>query len=97
IMAPMVDPLFAQGIGLIALVIAFAHGHLGPPILYTVLEAAALIGAFRFYMRWCLSTPGLALILPLLPLALAWRSLHTYFLVLPLLATAALAAGDDAV
>lgn len=94
VLGPMADPLFAQGIGLIAMAIAFTKGHLGPPFLYAVLEALALVGLFRFYMRWCLTTPGLALLLPLMPLALAWRSLHTYFLVLPLLATAALASRD---
>jgi uncharacterized membrane protein len=94
VLGPMADPLFAQGIGLIALAIAFTKGHLGPPLLYAVLEVLALIGAFRFYMRWCLAAPGLAMLLPLMPLALAWRSLHTYFLILPLLATAVLAAGS---
>ncbi len=87
VLGPMTDPLFAQGIGLIALSIALFQQHIGPPILYAVLEGIALVGCFWLFTRQWHRAPGLAMLLPLLPLALAWRSLHTYFLILPLLAT----------
>jgi hypothetical protein len=83
----MTDPLFAQGIGLIALTIALFQQHIGPSILYAVLEGIALVGCFWLFTRQWHRAPGLAMLLPLMPLALAWRSLHTYFLILPLLAT----------
>jgi hypothetical protein len=87
---PMTDPLFAQGVGLIALSIAFLKQQIGPPLLYALLEIAGIALAFRLFMARCMTAPGLAMLLPLLPIALAWRSLHTYFLILPLLATAVL-------
>jgi uncharacterized membrane protein len=91
VLGPMADPLFAQGVGLIALSIALFQQHMGSQLLYSVLELLALAGLFRFYMRYWMLAPGLAMLLPLVPLVLAWRSLHTYFLVLPLLATTVLA------
>lgn len=94
IVGPMADPLFAQGVGLIALMIAIFKQHLGSPLIYLALEIVAYIAMFRFYMRRCLAAPGLALLLPLVPLFFAWRSLHTYFLVLPLLAMAVLTEYD---
>jgi uncharacterized membrane protein len=95
VMGPMADPLFAQGVGLIALSIAFLKQQIGPPALYLALEAIGMVLAFRLYMRRCLASPGLAMLLPILPIALAWRSLHTYFLILPLLATAVLTCDDS--
>jgi hypothetical protein len=87
VLGPMTDPLFAQGIGLIALTIALFQQHIGPSILYAVLEGLALVVCFWLFTRQWHRAPGLAMLLPLMPLALAWRSLHTYFLILPLLAT----------
>ena len=91
VLGPMRDPLFAQGVGLVALAIAVFKQHPGVPLIYTVFEALAFLGLFRLYMRRCLTAPGLAMILPLIPIALGWRSLHTYFVVMPLLAIAVLA------
>lgn len=90
VLGPMTDPLFAQGIGLIALSIALFQQHIGSPNVYAALEGVALVGCFWLYTRQWQRAPGLAMLLPLIPLAFAWRSLHTYFLVLPLLATAVL-------
>ncbi|HEY8286645.1 MAG TPA: hypothetical protein VIJ28_19825, partial [Chloroflexota bacterium] len=91
VLGPMADPLFAQGIGLIALSIALFQQHIGSQNLYAIIEGVALVGCFWLYTRHWQRAPGLAMLLPLIPLALAWRSLHTYFMVLPLLATAVLA------
>jgi len=90
VLGPMRDPLFAQGVGLINLSIVGLL-PLVHPIWYGLLECVVWVGAFRFFTRHALNAPGLALLLPLLPLVFAWRSLHTYFIVLPLLATAVLA------
>lgn len=91
VLGPMRDPLFAQGIGVVSIAIAVFKQHPGSPLLYGALEVLAFVLVFRYFMRRCLTAPGLALLLPLLPIALAWRSLHTYFVVLPLLAIAVLA------
>ncbi len=95
VLGPMRDPLFAEGVGVVALPIVLLKQHLGPPLLYTSFELVAYCMSFRFFTRRCLASPGLAMLLPLLPLAFAWRSLHTYFLILPLLATAVLASASS--
>ncbi len=94
ILGPMRDPLFAEGVGIVAIPIALLKQQIGPPLLYVAIELVAYCLAFRLFTRRCLSAPGLAMLLPLVCLAFAWRSLHTYFLILPLLATAVLASAD---
>lgn len=94
VLGPMHDPMFAQGVGLISMSIVFDAAKLmplWPSAVYAILELLAWIGAFRLFTRRCMTAPGLAMLLPLLPLVFAWRSLHNYFLLLPLLATAVLA------
>ncbi len=94
VLGPMRDPLFAQGVGLVAL--SFARVlPLWPPVVYGGLELLFLAATFLLFTRQCMTSPGLAMLLPLLPLVLAWRSLHSYFLLLPLLAVAVLAYPDD--
>jgi hypothetical protein len=78
VLAPLRDPMFPEGAGLIALSV----GHLLPflpKIAYTVLEGAGIVGALVWYMRWGRARPEAALVLAVLPLFLAWRSLPTYF------------------
>jgi uncharacterized membrane protein len=89
VLGPIHDPLFALGVGLVDLSVAKVL-PLFPATVYLVLEVAAYIAAFAFFTRRCLTAPALALLLPLVPMAFAWRSLHTYFMFLPLLAIAAL-------
>ena len=94
VLGPMRDPMFAQGVGLISISIVLYAAKLlplWPPLIYGLLELAVWLAAFRIYTRRWLTAPGLAMLLPLLPLTVAWRSLHNYFLLLPLLATAVLA------
>src|SRR5260370_29404933 len=87
---PLHDPMFALGVGLVVLSIAKVL-PLWAAATYLKLELAAYALAFGFYTRCWRKMPALALLLPLIPMALAWRSLHTYFMFLPMLATAALA------
>jgi uncharacterized membrane protein len=89
ILAPMRDPLLAEGVGLVSLSLGKLL-PLWPAIVYGGLELLLFTLAFVFFTRRCAAAPGLALVLPLLPLVVAWRSLHTYFLLLPLLAAAVL-------
>ena len=89
VLGPKRDPMFALGVGLVDLSISKAL-PLFPAVVYLVLEISAYIGAFAFFVRRCATSPALALLLPLGPMFFAWRSLHTYFMFLPVLAVAAL-------
>src|SRR5579871_34993 len=78
VLAPVRDPMFPEGAGIIALSI----GHLLPFLphsAYTVLEVAGIAGMLLWYVRWGYKRPEAALVLAVLPLFLAWRSLPTYF------------------
>lgn len=79
---PMSDPLFASGMGIIALSI----GHItpyAPPLVYALLELAALGVALWAYVRWRSRIGDGVLILALLPLFFALRSAPTYFAFAP--------------
>ena len=85
---PVTLPIFPSGIGLVAL------GRAGilplwAPIVYTVLEVLALVALLVWYARagWQLS-PAIALVVGLLPIALSWHSLLSYFIAIPCLALA---------
>ena len=93
VLGPVRDPLFAEGIGLVALSISKIL-PLWPATVYTGLELLLFVVAFIFFTRRYAAVPGLAMILPLLPLIFAWRSLLTYFLLLPVLAAAVLVEQD---
>jgi hypothetical protein len=90
VLGPMRDPLLAEGVGFVSLSLGKIL-PLWPSRVYGGLELLLFILAFACFTRWCAVAPGLAMVLPLLPLVFAWRSLHTYFLLLPLLAAAVLA------
>lgn len=78
VLAPMADPMFPQGVGLINL----SNHHLLPYFpswCYLVLEVGAMGGALAYYWRLCRACPEAALLLAVLPLFLAWRSLPSYF------------------
>lgn len=86
VLGPMRDPMFPRGTGIIALSI-FGAGSLpiGPRIVYTVLEAAALGVSLWYYWRSCRVHPDTGLVLAPFALFFAWRSLYSYFLPLSLL------------
>jgi uncharacterized membrane protein len=78
VLAPLRDPMFPEGAGVIALSI----GHLLPFLpraAYTALEGVTMVGALLWYARSGRERPEAALVLAVLPLFLAWRSLPTYF------------------
>ena len=79
---PMSEPLFATGMGFVALSI----GHIvpyAPPLVYALLELAALGVALWAYARWRVYIGDGVLILALLPLFFALRSSPTYFALTP--------------
>ncbi len=82
---PMTLPLFPTGGGLVGLGLGGAL-PLWPPIIYTLLEFGAYAGLLYGYGRWWAWAPYAGMVLPLLPVLLAWRSPSRYFILLPFLA-----------
>jgi hypothetical protein len=82
---PLDEPLFPSGIGVVAL----ARGGLlpfAPPAVYAVLEALALVAALWAALHWRDRLGDAVLLLPLVPLFFAFRSLPSYFAFAPWLA-----------
>ncbi|GHO84642.1 glycosyltransferase family 87 protein [Dictyobacter formicarum] len=78
VMAPIADPMFPMGVGLISL----STSHLLPYFstwVYTALELGGMLLTIAWYWRICRSRPEAAMLLAVLPLFLAWRSLSSYF------------------
>lgn len=78
VLAPVADPMFPLGVGLVG----FSVTHLIPLLpkwVYTVLEGIAMLGSLIWYWRTCKKLPESAILLAVLPLFVAWRSLSSYF------------------
>src|SRR5207253_4740053 len=90
ILTPLVEPMFPRGSGLIFL---FTNGDLPllPSIAYAVAEVVAAIGCLVVAWRSRRTSPELGAVLAIVPLYFAWRSLFSYFFLLPLFAFAAVA------
>jgi uncharacterized membrane protein len=78
VLAPVADPMFPMGVGIISLSIGHLIPYL-PSAVYTVLEAGAMLGCLLLYWRVCRKYPELAMVLAVFPLIFAWRSLPSYF------------------
>jgi hypothetical protein len=80
VMAPIADPMFPMGVGLVGLVGSpFMHTYLASTV-YAVLEYAIFYPAcMLWYWHLCRSHPEAAMLLAVLPLFFAWRSLPSYF------------------
>lgn len=77
VLAPVLDPMFPKGAGLVAFSIA---GILPPnSLLFTIIEVAVLILALVWYYLNCRKYPQAGLLLAVLPLFFAWRSFSAYF------------------
>ena len=90
IVTPVVEPMFARGAGLIFL---FTNGGLPllPSVAYAVAETIAGIVCLVLAWRTRRTSPELGAVLAIVPLFFAWRSLFSYFFLLPLFALAAVA------
>ena len=78
ILAPMADPMFPMGVGLINLSVMHLIPFL-PKWAYTALEGMAMLASLAWYWRICKRIPEAAMLLAVLPLFFAWRSLASYF------------------
>ncbi len=77
-MAPMFDPMYPLGVGLVSLV-ETGILNIESSMLFTALEIAALGGGLWWYFRNGRKYPATGLLLSVLPVFFAWRSLGTYF------------------
>lgn len=79
-MAPIGDPMFPMGVGIVGLVGSpLLHTYMANMI-YSLLEYAVFYPlCIGWYWRLCKSHPEAAMLLAVLPLFFAWRSLPSYF------------------
>jgi hypothetical protein len=89
IFTPLIEPMFPRGAGIIFL---FTNGGLPllPSIGYAAFEAAAAVACLVAAWRTRRTSPELGAVFGVIPLFFAWRSLFSYFFLLPLFAYAAL-------
>jgi uncharacterized membrane protein len=78
VMAPIADPMFPLGVGLISLSTSHLIAFL-PQTVYTALELLGMAVCLGTYWRVCRKYPEAAILLGVIPLFLAWRSLSSYF------------------
>ena len=90
VITPVIEPMFARGAGLVFLG-TNGVGPLLPNAAYLALELAALAAALAIAWRERERSPELGIVLAVLPLYFAHRSLFSYFFLLPLFAFAGLA------
>jgi uncharacterized membrane protein len=90
--APMIDPMFPLGIGVMALFVANALPML-PKLAFSVAEICSWIAGTTATALTRYVTPAGTVALAALPLFFAWRSLVNYFYLVPLL-TLAVALAD---
>ena len=79
IFAPVTDNLFPFGVGIVSFVAAGII-ELQSPLIFAVMEIAIAVCAIIWYLYYCPRYPYTGLILALIPLFFAWRSLPAYFL-----------------
>ena len=78
VLAPIVDPMFPLGDGIISLSINHVLPFF-PATVYSALEVGALVLCLAWYWRICQKHPEAAMLLAVIPLFFAWRSLSSYF------------------
>jgi len=78
LMAPMLDNMFPLGVGVISLV-GGGVLNIQSPLVFSLLEIIVGIVVVIWYYRNCRRYPHSGLLLAMLPLFFAWRSLWPYF------------------
>ena len=78
VLSPMGDQIFPLGVGLVSLVTG-GYWHMDNPLLFGFMELfVGLVGLIWYYFH-CKRAPCTALVLAVLPIFFAWRSLWEYF------------------
>ena len=78
ILAPVVDPMFPMGVGIVNLSVTHLLPYL-PEKSYTVLQIATFLLAIACYWRMSRMRPESAILFAVIPLFFNWRSLSSYF------------------
>lgn len=91
IAAPMTDPLFPLGIGIVSLFVSNLLPML-PKLAFTAAEGAAWLASTLAFGWLRHLPPASGAVLAMVPLFFAWRSLTNYFYLLPLIALAVILA-----
>jgi hypothetical protein len=78
ILAPVADPMFPLGVGIIDLSVTHLLPFF-PTGVYSALEGGVMLLMLAWYWRICRACPEAALLLAIIPLFFAWRSLPSYF------------------
>jgi hypothetical protein len=90
VLTPVVEPMFPRGAGLV-----FLGTNAGFPLLpataYLAMEGLAMLVCLTVAWRGRRTSPEIGIALALIPLFFAWRSLFSYFFLIPLFAFAGLA------
>ena len=90
VLTPLVEPMFPRGAGVVFL--STSGGvPLAPSLAYAVMEGVAFIACVVAAWRARRTSPEIGAVLAVVPLFFAWRSLFSYFFLLPLFAFAAVA------
>jgi uncharacterized membrane protein len=89
IFAPVTDNLFPLGVGIVSFVTA-GFIEIQSPLIFAVMEITILVCAVIWYSYYCPRYPYTGLILALIPLFFAWRSLTAYFLYVDIIILAAI-------
>jgi hypothetical protein len=76
--APMTDDMFPIGVGIIS-VVSGGYVDIQSPFIFSILEIAVAVAAAFWYFFKCNRYPETGLLLGVLPLFFAWRSLWGYF------------------
>ncbi|MFC1866316.1 hypothetical protein ACFLYB_06360 [Chloroflexota bacterium] len=96
IMSPMLDNMFPLGVGIVSLV---SGGVLDihSPFVFSLLEVLVGVVVVVWYYRNCRRYPHSGLVLAMLPLFFAWRSLWPYFYYADIIILAAIITDEYAV
>jgi hypothetical protein len=78
VLTPVADPMFPMGVGIVDLSITHLIPYL-PSMVYQALEGGAILGSLIVYWHVCRKCPEAAMLLAIVPLFFAWRSLPSYF------------------
>jgi hypothetical protein len=79
VLAPIKDPMFPMGVGIVNMSVAHLIPYM-PDTIYTILTYIIAMPAMLYcYWRICLKHPEAVMLLAILPLFFAWRSLPSYF------------------
>jgi hypothetical protein len=76
--APMTDDMFPLGVGIVS-VVSGGYVDIQSPFIFSILEIAVAVAAVLWYFFKCNRYPETGLLLGVLPLFFAWRSLWGYF------------------